>query len=97
MHVRDRVYVCISLTDVIYERWAKIKPEVKKQMGHTMHISVFWRHILLRQQDNNPTTIWAVDMGFLDSKFVVHMSDHVHVWNIHVVEIVESVKYEDSV
>lgn len=62
------VCVFFNKTDVIYERWAKIKPEVKKQVGHMMHISVFWRYILLRPQDNHPTTFWAVDMGFLDSK-----------------------------
>lgn len=58
----------MCFTDVIYERWSKIKPEVKKLLGRLMHVSVFWWHILLRQQDNHPTTFWAVEMGFLDSK-----------------------------
>lgn len=62
------VLLCYEPIDVIYERWMKIKPEVKKQVGHLMHVSVFWWHILLRQQENHPTTFWAVEMGFLDSK-----------------------------
>lgn len=53
----------------------KIKPEVKKQVGHLMHVSVFWWHILLRQQENHPTTFWAVEMGFLDSKWVSSKRD----------------------
>ncbi|KAA0704441.1 E3 ubiquitin-protein ligase TTC3 [Triplophysa tibetana] len=82
----DFPYIQMEPPDVIYERWAKIKPEVKKQMGHTMHISVFWRHILLRQQDNNPTTIWAVDMGFLDS----NVSNDLSLRRLKKIEVLET-------
>ncbi|XP_056593073.1 E3 ubiquitin-protein ligase TTC3 isoform X2 [Triplophysa dalaica] len=83
----DFPYIQMEPPDVIYERWAKIKPEVKKQMGHTMHISVFWRHILLRQQDNNPTTIWAVDMGFLDS----NVSNDLSLRRLKKIEVLETI------
>ncbi|XP_057176723.1 E3 ubiquitin-protein ligase TTC3 isoform X2 [Triplophysa rosa] len=80
-------YIQMEPPDVIYERWAKIKPEVKKQMGHMMHISVFWWHILLRQQDNHPTTLWAVDMGFLDS----NVSNDLSLRRLKKIEVLESI------
>lgn len=61
----------VTCLDVLYERWGKINPELRKDAGHLLHISVFWWHILFRQQDNHSTTAWAVDMGFLDSKWVL--------------------------
>ncbi|XP_073686273.1 E3 ubiquitin-protein ligase TTC3 [Garra rufa] len=78
-------YIHMEPPDVIYERWTKIKPEVKKQVGHLMHVSVFWWHILLRQQDNHPTTFWAVDMGFLDS----NVSNDLSLKRLEKIEILE--------
>lgn len=80
-------YIHMEPPDVIYERWAKIKPEVKKQVGHMMHIAVFWKHILLRQQDNHPTTFWAVDMGFLDS----NVSNDLSLRRLKKIEVLESI------
>ncbi|KAL1267240.1 hypothetical protein QQF64_002915, partial [Cirrhinus molitorella] len=80
-------YIHMEPPDVIYERWTKIKPEVKKQVGHLMHMSVFWWHILLRQQDNHPTTFWAVEMGFLDS----NVSNDLSLKRLEKIEILESI------
>uniref|UniRef100_A0A9J7XBK9 Tetratricopeptide repeat domain 3 n=1 Tax=Cyprinus carpio carpio TaxID=630221 RepID=A0A9J7XBK9_CYPCA len=77
----------MCFTDVIYERWSKIKPEVKKLLGRLMHVSVFWWHILLRQQDNHPTTFWAVEMGFLDS----NVSNDLSLKRLEKIEILESI------
>ncbi|XP_076876166.1 E3 ubiquitin-protein ligase TTC3 isoform X2 [Brachyhypopomus gauderio] len=60
-------YIHMEPPDVLYERWTKVKPEVKRTIGHMLHVSVFWWHILFRQQENHSTTAWAVDMGFLDT------------------------------
>ncbi|KAF4108623.1 E3 ubiquitin-protein ligase TTC3 isoform X2 [Onychostoma macrolepis] len=80
-------YIHMEPPNVIYERWAKIKPEVKKHVGHLMHVSVFWWHILLRQQDNHPTTFWAVEMGFLDS----NVSNDLSLKRLEKIEILESI------
>uniref|UniRef100_A0A8C1ZC21 RING-type E3 ubiquitin transferase n=1 Tax=Cyprinus carpio TaxID=7962 RepID=A0A8C1ZC21_CYPCA len=80
-------YIHMEPPDVIYERWTKIKPEVKKHVGHLMHVSVFWWHILLRQQDNHPTTFWAVEMGFLDS----NVSNDLSLKRLEKIEILESI------
>ncbi|XP_051971879.1 E3 ubiquitin-protein ligase TTC3-like isoform X2 [Xyrauchen texanus] len=80
-------YIHMEPPDVIYEKWTKIKPEVKKQVGHMMHVSVFWWPILLRQQDNHPTTFWAVEMGFLDS----NVSNDLSLKRLQKIEILESI------
>ncbi|XP_052423013.1 E3 ubiquitin-protein ligase TTC3 isoform X6 [Carassius gibelio] len=80
-------YIHMDPPDVIYERWSRIKPEVKKHVGHLMHVSVFWWHILLRQQDNHPTTFWAVEMGFLDS----NVSNDLSLKRLEKIEILESI------
>ncbi|XP_051539596.1 E3 ubiquitin-protein ligase TTC3 [Myxocyprinus asiaticus] len=80
-------YIHMEPPDVIYERWTKIKPEVKKQVGHMMHVSAFWWPILLRQQDNHPTTFWAVEMGFLDS----NVSNDLSLKRLQKIEILESI------
>ncbi|KAK9968873.1 hypothetical protein ABG768_003172 [Culter alburnus] len=80
-------FIHMEPPDVIYERWMKIKPEVKKQVGHLMHVSVFWWHILLRQQENHPTTFWAVEMGFLDS----NVSNDLSLKRLEKIEILESI------
>ncbi|XP_026076352.1 E3 ubiquitin-protein ligase TTC3 isoform X2 [Carassius auratus] len=80
-------YIHIEPPDVIYERWSRIKPEVKKHVGHLMHVSVFWWPILLRQQDNHPTTFWAVEMGFLDS----NVSNDLSLKRLKKIEILESI------
>ncbi|XP_053502090.1 E3 ubiquitin-protein ligase TTC3 isoform X2 [Ictalurus furcatus] len=59
-------YIHMEPPDVLYERWGKIDPELRRLAGHLLHVSVFWWHILYKQQDNHSTTAWAVDMGFLD-------------------------------
>lgn len=61
----------VGCLDILYERWGKINPELRREAGHLLHISVFWWHILYRQQDNHSTTAWAVDMGFVDPKWVL--------------------------
>ncbi|XP_050976999.1 E3 ubiquitin-protein ligase TTC3 isoform X2 [Labeo rohita] len=80
-------YIHMEPLDVIFERWTKIKPEVKKHVGHLMHVSVFWWHILLRQQDSHPTTFWAVEMGFLDS----NVSNDLSLKRLEKIEILESI------
>ncbi|XP_067288766.1 E3 ubiquitin-protein ligase TTC3 [Pseudorasbora parva] len=80
-------FIHMEPPDVIYERWMKIKPEVKRQVGHLMHVSVFWWHILLRQQENHPTTFWAVEMGFLDS----NVSNDLSLKRLEKIEILESI------
>uniref|UniRef100_A0A3B4E5Q3 RING-type E3 ubiquitin transferase n=1 Tax=Pygocentrus nattereri TaxID=42514 RepID=A0A3B4E5Q3_PYGNA len=71
--------------DVLYERWAKIKLETRQALGHMLHISVFWWHVLFRQQENHSTTAWAVDMGFLDS----NVSNDLSLKRLHRIEILE--------
>ncbi|XP_077101618.1 E3 ubiquitin-protein ligase TTC3 isoform X2 [Siphateles boraxobius] len=80
-------FIHMEPPDVIYERWVKIKPEMKKFVGHLMHVSVFWWHILLRQQENHPTTFWAVEMGFLDS----NVSNDLSLKRLEKIEILESI------
>ncbi|KAI4903175.1 hypothetical protein NFI96_020764 [Prochilodus magdalenae] len=72
-------------TDVLYERWAKVKLEARQAIGHLLHISVFWWHILFRQQENHSTTAWAVSMGFLDS----NVSNDLSLKRLHRIEILE--------
>uniref|UniRef100_W5KNG0 RING-type E3 ubiquitin transferase n=1 Tax=Astyanax mexicanus TaxID=7994 RepID=W5KNG0_ASTMX len=74
-----------KIVNVLYERWARIKLEVREAVGHMMHISVFWWHILFRQQDNHDTTAWAVDMGFLDS----NVSNDLNLKRLHRIELLE--------
>lgn len=73
--VTPRLRLCffflVNCLDVLYERWGKIDPELRRLAGHLLHVSVFWWHILYKQQDNHSTTAWAVDMGFLDYKWVL--------------------------
>lgn len=78
-------YIHMEPPDVLYERWARIKLEVREAVGHMMHISVFWWHILFRQQDNHATTAWAVDMGFLDS----NVSNDLSLKRLHKIELLE--------
>uniref|UniRef100_A0A4W4FM73 RING-type E3 ubiquitin transferase n=1 Tax=Electrophorus electricus TaxID=8005 RepID=A0A4W4FM73_ELEEL len=78
-------YIHMEPPDALYERWIKIKPEVKKAVGHMLHISVFWWHILFRQQENHTTTAWAVDTGFLDS----NVSNDLSLKRLHRIEILE--------
>ncbi|XP_072515716.1 E3 ubiquitin-protein ligase TTC3 isoform X2 [Salminus brasiliensis] len=78
-------YIHMEPPDVLYERWAKIRLEVRETIGHMMHISVFWWHILFRQQENHNTTAWAVDMGFLDS----NVSNDLSLKRLHRIEILE--------
>ncbi|XP_022537132.2 E3 ubiquitin-protein ligase TTC3 isoform X2 [Astyanax mexicanus] len=78
-------YIHMEPPDVLYERWARIKLEVREAVGHMMHISVFWWHILFRQQDNHDTTAWAVDMGFLDS----NVSNDLNLKRLHRIELLE--------
>ncbi|XP_059401350.1 E3 ubiquitin-protein ligase TTC3-like [Carassius carassius] len=80
-------YIHIEPPDVIYERWSRIKPEVKQHVGHLMHVSVFWWPILLRQQDNHPTTFWAMEMGFLDS----NVSNDLSLKRLKKIELLESI------
>ncbi|XP_046717290.1 E3 ubiquitin-protein ligase TTC3 isoform X2 [Silurus meridionalis] len=72
-------------SDDMYERWSRIKPELRREAGHLMHISMFWWHILYRQQDNHSTTAWAVDMGFLDS----NVSNDLSLKKLQKIEILE--------
>ncbi|KAK7121134.1 hypothetical protein R3I94_020942 [Phoxinus phoxinus] len=80
-------FIHMEPPDVIYERWVKIKPEMKMLVGHMMHVSVFWWHILLRQQENHPTTFWAVEMGFLDS----NVSNDLSLKRLEKIEILETI------
>ncbi|XP_065120960.1 E3 ubiquitin-protein ligase TTC3 isoform X1 [Paramisgurnus dabryanus] len=59
-------YIHMEPPDVTYKRWTKIKPEVKKEVGHMMRISRFWWYILLKPQERENTSFWAISMGFLD-------------------------------
>ncbi|XP_017546872.2 E3 ubiquitin-protein ligase TTC3 isoform X1 [Pygocentrus nattereri] len=78
-------YIHMEPPDVLYERWAKIKLETRQALGHMLHISVFWWHVLFRQQENHSTTAWAVDMGFLDS----NVSNDLSLKRLHRIEILE--------
>ncbi|XP_034168674.2 E3 ubiquitin-protein ligase TTC3 isoform X1 [Pangasianodon hypophthalmus] len=78
-------YIHMEPPDIIYERWGKINPDLRREAGHLLHISVFWWHILYRQQDNHSTTAWAVDMGFLDS----NVSNDLSLKRLHRIEILE--------
>ncbi|XP_051973434.1 LOW QUALITY PROTEIN: E3 ubiquitin-protein ligase TTC3-like [Xyrauchen texanus] len=80
-------YIHMEPPDVIYERWTKIKPEIKKQLGHMMHVSVFWWPILLRPQESHPNTFWAVEMGFLDS----NVSNDLSLKRLQKIEILETI------
>ncbi|XP_060765384.1 E3 ubiquitin-protein ligase TTC3 isoform X2 [Neoarius graeffei] len=80
-------YIHMEPPDILYERWGKISPELRKEAGHLLHISVFWWHILYRQQENHSTTAWAVDMGFLDS----NVSNDLSLKRLHRIEILEHI------
>ncbi|GAA6085669.1 E3 ubiquitin-protein ligase TTC3 isoform X1, partial [Tachysurus ichikawai] len=60
-------FIHVEPPDILYKRWGKIKLEQRREAGHLLHISVFWWHILYKQQDSHITTDWAVDVGFLDA------------------------------
>ncbi|XP_058267623.1 E3 ubiquitin-protein ligase TTC3 isoform X2 [Hemibagrus wyckioides] len=78
-------YIQMEPPDVLYKRWGKINPELRRETGHLLHISVFWWYILYRQQDNHSTTAWAVDMGFLDS----NVSNDLSLKRLQRIEILE--------
>lgn len=80
-------YIHMEPPDIVYERWCKMKLKRKQDLGHLMHVSVFWWHILLRQQENHPTTAWAVKMGFLDS----NVSNDLSLKRLEKMEILESI------
>ncbi|KAK3550077.1 hypothetical protein QTP86_019173 [Hemibagrus guttatus] len=78
-------YIHMEPPDILYKRWGKINPELRRETGHLLHISVFWWYILYRQQDNHSTTAWAIDMGFLDS----NVSNDLSLKRLHRIEILE--------
>ncbi|XP_051542126.1 E3 ubiquitin-protein ligase TTC3-like isoform X2 [Myxocyprinus asiaticus] len=80
-------YIHVEPPDVIYERWAKIKPEIKKLFCHMMHVSVFWWPILLRQQESHSSTFWAIEMGFLDP----NVSNDLSLKRLQKIEILETI------
>ncbi|XP_062870682.1 E3 ubiquitin-protein ligase TTC3 isoform X2 [Trichomycterus rosablanca] len=71
--------------EVMNDRWKRIDPEVRKTVGHMLHVSVFWWHILFRQQENSITTDWAVEVGFLDT----NVSNDLSLKRLQKIEILE--------
>ncbi|XP_028840281.1 E3 ubiquitin-protein ligase TTC3 [Denticeps clupeoides] len=80
-------YMQLHPPDVIFQRWHKLPLDLKNKAGHMMHISLFWWHILLRQQENHPTTAWAVQVGFLDS----NVSNDLSLIRLQRIEILECI------
>ncbi|XP_060751998.1 E3 ubiquitin-protein ligase TTC3 isoform X2 [Tachysurus vachellii] len=78
-------FIHVEPPDNLYKRWGKIKLEQRREAGHLLHISVFWWHILYKQQDNHMTTAWAVNVGFLDA----NVSNEMSVKRLQRIEILE--------
>ncbi|XP_062392443.1 E3 ubiquitin-protein ligase TTC3 isoform X2 [Sardina pilchardus] len=73
--------------EAVLSAWNLLPDHLKKRVSHTLKISTFWWHILLRQEEEHSTTIWAIMAGFLDS----NVNSDLSLQRLERIEILESI------
>ncbi|XP_048090015.1 E3 ubiquitin-protein ligase TTC3 isoform X1 [Alosa alosa] len=73
--------------DAVLSAWNLLPSDLKKRVSHTLKISTFWWHILLRQEEEHSTTIWGIMAGFLDS----NVNSDLSLQRLERIEILESI------
>ncbi|XP_076017533.1 E3 ubiquitin-protein ligase TTC3 [Genypterus blacodes] len=71
----------------VSKRWNHIPHIIKKEAFQRMKVYTFWRPILLRREESNISTRWAVHIGLINSD----CSEELGLKHLHKIEIVEAI------